>query len=306
MKYAGDKRYCKMEKSMYLRRLLSVLLISAAAVCSPSLLSAQTDDPAPKVEVFGGYSWYRSGGTIDSKSVPSFEKGWAGQFAYNLNRWGGFVVEANGHYNGGYGNTLSFAAGPQFKWRTDHFTPFVETFVGVQHISPKLYPDQYAAEFLVGGGLDIKLTQRFSVRPVQFDYVNTSYTKLSSPGLGNPLNGARLQAGFVFSFAPTASEESQIVNATCSATPNAVVAGDFVKIDVSPSGFNPKRTLTYSYTSTGGKVSMSDATAEVDTAGLAPGSYTVEAKVADSGKGAHQRTASCQVAFSINKSSKAL
>jgi hypothetical protein len=42
-------------------------------------------------------------------------------------------------------------------------------------------------------------------------------------------------------------------------------------------------------------------TASVDTTGLAPGSYTVSAKVWDNGRGVHQRSATCQTAFSVNQ-----
>ena len=70
---------------------------------APSVLSAQSKD-FPKVEVFGGYSWYHPGGGVSSLSssdIPDFNKGWGGQFTYNLNRWAGLALDASGHYQDG-------------------------------------------------------------------------------------------------------------------------------------------------------------------------------------------------------------
>ena len=77
-----------------------------------------------------------------------------------------------------------------------------------------------------------------------------------------------------------------------------------MKIGVTPAGFLPKRELSYSYASNGGKVAGSTNTATVFTAGLEPGSYTVTAKVIDNGKGKHQQVANCQATFSVNEPPK--
>jgi outer membrane protein OmpA-like peptidoglycan-associated protein len=75
------------------------------------------------------------------------------------------------------------------------------------------------------------------------------------------------------------------------------MAGEPVQITVQPSGFNPKRTLSYTYTATGGKVNGNGSTVNVDTAGLAPGSYTVTSNISDGKKG----TASCNATFSVKQ-----
>src|ERR1700687_5273396 len=171
------------EDLMSLRRFLSILAVSAVALSAPSLLSAQSQD-APKVEVFGGYSWYHPGGTLDpvvingslvpGGNVPDFKKGWGGQFTYNLNHWAGIALDTTGHYND-FGNAHSLAFGPQFKWRSEHFTPFAEAFVGVQHLSPKLFPDHNGATIIAGGGLEYPITRRFTLRPAQVDYLYAYY-----------------------------------------------------------------------------------------------------------------------------------
>jgi outer membrane protein OmpA-like peptidoglycan-associated protein len=282
---------------MSLRRMLSVLLVSAVALCAPSLLSAQSQD-APKVEVFGGYSWYHPGGTVDDSKVPELKKGWAGQVTYNVNRWAGIALDVNGHYSD-FGNAHSLAVGPQFKFRTEEFTPFAEALFGVQFFDPQHFPNQTAAAIIAGGGLEYKFTSRLSIRPIQADYVHSYYNQLSSAtGLSNSFDGFRLQAGLLFKFGLPAPEGE--VTAACSAAPQAIDAGAPVEIAVTPSGFLPKRSLTYSYASTGGKVSGNAATASLDSTGLEPGSYTVSAKVTDNGTGKHQRMASCQATFTVN------
>jgi outer membrane protein OmpA-like peptidoglycan-associated protein len=281
---------------MSLRRLLSVLLISAVAFCAPSLLSAQSE-PAPKVEVFGGYSWYHPGGTVLDRQIPDIAKGWGGQVTYNLNRWAGIAVDGSGHYHD-YGDIHSVAAGPQFKFRTEHVTAFGEALFGIEHFSPNAFPSETDFAIIAGGGLEYKVTPRFWIRPAQVDYVYTHYNQFAPSGSSNQLNGVRLQAGLLFNFG-LPKEEGE-VSAKCSADPAAVDAGTAVNVSVTPSGFMPKRIVTYSYISTGGRISGNAQTTSLDSTGLEPGSYTVTAKVVDNGRGKHQRTASCQATFMVN------
>ena len=63
--------------------------------------------------------------------------------------------------------------------------------------------------------------------------------------------------------------------ASCSVSPTAIWSGDPVTATISTQYFNPKHTLTYKWSSTGGKISGTGTTGSVDTAGMAPGSYSV-------------------------------
>ena len=75
---------------------------------------------------------------------------------------------------------------------------------------------------------------------------------------------------------------------SCSAERSPIIAGERVTIKSTASDPDGD-TLTYSYTSTGGQVSGTGATATFDSTGLAPGSYTVNGKVDDGNGG----SASC-------------
>jgi hypothetical protein len=279
-----------LEDPMSLRRFLPVVLLSAAALCVPSILLAQ-NDAAPKVQVFGGYSWYHPGGSV----LPDFNAGWGGAFTYNLNNWAGLTVDASGHYHDGSVHTV--AGGPTFTYRRGHFAPFGEVLFGFAHIAPDAAPNDNEFALLAGGGLDYRVTPRFSIRPIQADYVLTQYNAVSSPGNPNYINGVRLQAGLVINFG---LPKEEAVSATCSAEPSAVDAGAPVTVTMTPSGFSSKSKLSYSYATTGGKISGNTASTTLDSTGMEAGSYTVSAKVMDNGTGKHQRAASCQTTFAVN------
>jgi hypothetical protein len=257
------------------------------------LLSAQSLD-TPTAEVFGGYSWYRAGGSANNVTVPSFNKGWAGQYTYNLNHWAGLAVDVSGHYNG-VAHAQGLAAGPQFKLRKGPFVPFGEVLLGFQNFAPKNLPSQNATTFMVGGGLDLRITSGLSIRPLEVDFVNSYY----SPGkMSNSFNGARVQGGVVFNFGQAAREGE--VSADCSVTPPSVIQGMPVKIGVDTKGFLPGRTLRYSYSTSGGVLDSHHETATVETTNLDSGQYRVNVLVVDNGKGIrHQQSATCHAVFTI-------
>jgi outer membrane protein OmpA-like peptidoglycan-associated protein len=69
--------------------------------------------------------------------------------------------------------------------------------------------------------------------------------------------------------------------AACSIDHNEVLVGEPLHVTVAPSNFNPKHTLKYDWTSTGGKIEGKDTGATIDTNGAAPGTYTATARVSD-------------------------
>lgn len=284
---------------MSLRRFLPMLLVFALVLCLPSLLAAQSTD-APQAEIFLGYSWYHMGGQITPSlfNVPDFKKGAGLQVTYNLNRWAGLTADFGGRYNDVF-RLESYAVGPKFTYRTEHLMPFVEALYGLQHVDSAPTRDQNSTIFFLGGGLDYKINRHWSIRPFQADYVLTNFSQSNPPGHSTTYNGVRLQAGFSLDLGMPKMERE--VTATCSAEPSAVDAGVAVRVSVTPSGFMPKRIVSYSYASTSVKIGGNTGTASVDTTGLAPGTYTVSAKVWDNGKGAHQRSATCQTSFSVNR-----
>ena len=86
--------------------------------------------------------------------------------------------------------------------------------------------------------------------------------------------------------------------ASCSASPIEVYPGDPVNASISTQNFNPKHPLTYNWSSTGAKVTGTSTTANVDTTGLQPGSYTVSGTATDP-KEKKNNVASCSAGFTV-------
>ena len=78
-----------------------------------------------------------------------------------------------------------------------------------------------------------------------------------------------------------------------------VFAGEPVTATASGSNFNPKRTVKYAWSGTGLKFSGSDASTQIDTAGLQPGSYQITANLSD---GSRAGNASCNARFTVKQS----
>ena len=287
-----------------IHRAVMVLLACAVVIALfPTSLAAQDDKNYSKVDLFGGYSWYNAGGSFPvSGKIPGMAKGFDGSATFNFKRWAGITADIGGHYKD-VGNVYTYMFGPQFKWRGDQFSPFIEVLGGMTHISPALEPDRNQPGVVAGGGLDYKINNWFQWRVLQADYVYTTYRDKNLQVKPSRWDGARVQSGGVITFG---GQEKQLpVSAACSAAqPSEVMAGEPVKVTLTPSNFNPKRTLTYAFDSTGGKVTTAESTATVDTTGLAPGSYTVKGKVNDNGKGKHLMAADCSTSFTVKEPPK--
>jgi len=279
------------------RVIAAFVLLTLVMALVPTVALAQEEKPS-KVDIFGGYSWYNPGGKLPTgQKLPSIAKGWGAAATYNVNRYFGIAVDAGGHYKTEL-NTSTVMGGPQLKFHSDMFTPFTEVLFGMAHVSPAGLSSRNAFALAAGGGLDVKLTHYVSWRILQADYLYTTYKIKEQPLLPTSrLDGARVQSGLVINLG--GGTEQLPVTASCSAQPTEVMAGEPVKVTLTSANFNPKRTLSYNWTATGGKVSGTETTATVDTNGMAPGSYTVNGKVTDNGKGKKQMSASCSSNFTI-------
>ena len=297
-------------RSAYVMLVTSVLGLLIFAL--PSL--AQEESP-PKFDIFGGYQWLDPDvriptgrdafGNPISTSLPSNAQGGGAAFAYNLSK----IFALEGDYGGNFdtpANIQTFSAGPRFMLRGEGVNMFVHALGGLNRISGNTFPSNNGLGAILGGGIDLKVMRRLSLRLIEADYQVARYNFSSTVGpqfynLRRPIaQGARLRAGLVLNFGggPAAP-----VAASCSVKPNEVMAGEPVTATVSASNFNPKHTLTYNWTSTGGKVNGTDSTATIDTNGVAGGSYTVTARVSDP-KMKKAGEASCTANFTVKEPPK--
>ena len=280
-----------------MRRFLSVLLVSAVALCAPSVLFAQNSDVS-KIELFSGYSAYKVGGTFNAAGASDFVTGWASQLIIENSRWGGLVADFSRH-NGVSLQANELAFGLRLQMPVSRFVPFGEALMGINDSAFKGLSSQVKPVWIAGGGIDVRLTPRLSMRPIEISYVGSSYNtpRTATSAQVNSLNGVRVQSGLIYNLSwPSSVGE---VLADCYAEPPTVDAGVAVKINVKTKGFPSKRQLRYTYVPTGGTVAGNTATESVNTKGLSPGDYTIAVTVVNNGSGKHRLSAGCEANFSV-------
>jgi opacity protein-like surface antigen len=196
-----------------------ILFAVALLVCSVGF--AQDDH---KIEVTGNYSYIHAN-PQNNNIIPTFSlNGGGGSGAFYFSKYIGVVAEFEGY--GSYthnintgdglvsvsGNLFTYNVGPIVKYRTEHFEPFVEAMFGGAHSNfyGNLYnncggscasksPSNNAFDFIIGGGLDIPVSPKITIRPVEFDYLLTRFGTAFTGGNNNQSN-FRYQAGIQFRF----------------------------------------------------------------------------------------------------------
>ena len=202
--------------------------------CALLFGSAAFAQDYPKVEVPINYSYMRFN-PEDSHIVSGFSlNGGGGSAAVYINRYIGIEAEFEGYASltrtfafpatanspcprgcavRADANLFTYNVGPILKYRSDHFEPFVETLFGGAHsnvyselqkacqtaCSTSSNPSNNAWDFIIGGGLDVPVTENIAIRPAQFDYVLTRFGNGFTNGNQNQSN-FRYQAGVVFRF----------------------------------------------------------------------------------------------------------
>ncbi|MBZ5646990.1 MAG: outer membrane beta-barrel protein [Acidobacteriia bacterium] len=284
-------------------------------------LARAQEQPAPKWEIFGGYSFiypnarlHAINPIIDANQEGN-PRGLGASVTYNFNRWFGLTADFSGTLWGSGETPAQLALlddaqfynvsfGPKLTYRREHFAPFVEGLVGWHRLTEDQVPlvgSSNAFGFMLGGGVDVPISRHFALRLLRADFVFSNHQFPPAALVGTTdVRGVRLQTGIVLMFGG-----ERIVTptgATCSVQPTEVFAGEPVQATATTSGFNPKHTLSYNWTSTGGAISGKDASASVDTKGLNPGSYTVNMHVTDARNA--KAMAACNTAFAIRERAK--
>ncbi len=200
------------------------VFILAGAILIATMTFAQDN---PKAEVFGGYSYLRSGGS----SGNSFN-GWEGQATTFLTPHFGVTGDVSGSYRTtsldvfGTGLTGSanqhvynFLFGPTVRAPFGKSAVFghalfgasrasLNAGVGIPIIGGFSTGVNSATGFgmALGGGIDIGLSQHFAIRPAQVDYVYTRFNSVDALAAGlststnNHQNNFRYSAGIVIRF----------------------------------------------------------------------------------------------------------
>ena len=282
------------------------------------------DDNVPKFEVPVGFSFVNVHPNL--APITSFNVfGGGGQFDVNFGNYFGIKADLMGYTQGtglrdqlrnklGYtgsagGNIFIYTFGPQIKKHTGKIQPFGEVLVGAYHTNA--YATILNAEtggtatgsgnnngfaMNAGGGIDYKINKNISLRPVEVDYLLTHFNANHVSYSANQ-NNFRYFAGIDITWG---GKPPIPPSASCSVTPTEIMAGDPVTASMTTQNFNPKHTITYSWTSTGGTASGTTESAQVKTDGLAPGGYSVTGVATDS-KEKKNNAASCNASFTVKQ-----
>jgi len=299
--------------SQVVRRSASIALaLAVVVVLFPTLLSAQDENP-PKVDIFVGYQWLNPGGTVPlSKTnpvafkLPSLPIGGGTSVAYNLSKYWALEGDVGVNRKDDVTET-TFSGGPRLTWRGENLNVFGHALLGVNRLNLKGLGSDNNIGTILGGGMDLKIWKALNFRLFEADYVLGRHNfagvaPITDSELRHPvLNGVRLRTGVVFNIG--GGEKELPVAASCSVDRSEVMVGEPVHATVSASNFNPKHALTYAWSSTGGKLDGKDTGANIDTNGVAGGSYTVTAHVTDP-KAKKNNEASCSSSFTVKEPPK--
>jgi len=289
------------------RAVISSVLLMFATVLVSTPVFAQSDSN-PKWDLFVGYQWLHPGITVPAPfgnpfnptpfKVPDMAKGFGSALTYNFDPHFGLEFDLGHNWgNGNYETTAS--VGPRLMFRTDGANYFMHALGGYNRLSVSGPNSHNGIGVILGGGMDLPIRKWLSLRLFEADFVWAHHNFADDAGpqftsLRRPqAEGIRLRTGLVFNWggAPALTPA-----ASCSVQPTEVMVGEPATATVSATNFNPKHTLTYSWSGNG--VSGKDTSVKIETANAAPGNYTVTAHVTDP-KAKNNNEASCSANYTV-------
>lgn len=158
---------------------------------------------APRAEVFGGYQYFRADSGLNG--INNFNlNGWNAAASGYLNDYFGATADFGGSYGtpsvAGIGVTTrlhTFMFGPVVRFpNASKITPFAHALFGGGHISAEVLSvsaSETDFTWAAGGGVDVSVNKRFSVRVAQADFLQTRVAS-------DHQNNFRYSAGVVLKF----------------------------------------------------------------------------------------------------------
>ncbi len=175
------------------------LSICALVVLAFSSFAAAQSKLIPGVEVFGGYShlslssgglgfanWNQMSGWDAAVTIPHIYRGL------------GITADASGDYSTAL-EQYNYMVGPQYKWEFSKFRFIAHGLYGRaqtrvrQPGSTFIEPSDRQRALAFGGEVDVPISDRFSVRAIQADY-------LAASAFGSNRNSFRFSTGLIYKF----------------------------------------------------------------------------------------------------------
>jgi hypothetical protein len=302
------------------------VLAACAVGLGAASLGAQTPattapmlGPNPsRVDIFMGYSYFGAHGRLQPAGIgySSINEGAIGSVAYYFNRYvGGEFIYSN--HPSGVNDGLSGASlGPIFRMPMENFTLFGHGLIGAGRLGGpnsevgatlEHEPYRWGPALTAGGGVDYDIPYfngKFSLRLFEADYryIHEDY----GPYVGIPtggvlggranLKGVELSTGIVMHFGHIIPPPP--VTYACTVAPASGYPGDPFTVTGTAMNLNPKKTATYTWTSTGGTITGTSSTGNIVTTTAAPGTYTVTGHVTEGSKPG--QSADCSGTYTIN------
>jgi opacity protein-like surface antigen len=149
-----------------------------------------------KVEIFGGYQYTRINTGVSG--APSFNfNGWNASLSGYFTKYLGISGDFSGAYASPFGTSVkvhTFMFGPIVHFpNSSKITPFAHALFGGAHGDISELGAETKFAWAAGGGLDVNVNNRFSVRLAQADFLQTRFATLTQ-------NNFRYSAGIVFKF----------------------------------------------------------------------------------------------------------
>jgi hypothetical protein len=297
---------------------ISLSTVSLNAQMSAKPASASDTNPS-RVDIFLGYSYFGAHGRLQPAGIAysAVNEGIIASGAYYHNRYFGGEVIFTDHPNGVNDGVSGISLGPIFRYPTENFTVFAHGLLGTDRLGgpnseiPATFehePYKWGVALTAGGGADYDLpfwNNRFSIRlfEVDYRYLHNDF----GPYVGVPTSGilgghanleaVELSTGIVTHFGRITPPVP--VTYSCSVAPSVVFPGDPITVTGTAMNLNPnpKKVVSYTWTTDGGTISGTSNVANVNTASAAPGSYTVKGHVSQGMKPGQM--SDCSASFTV-------
>ncbi len=185
----------------------SKLVVSLMAVFSLLAVTAKTQE-LPKIDASVSYSYFRAMPSTQGSSGFNLNGGSASA-SYNFRDWLSGVADFGGYSVGSVNgvnvdnHVLTYLFGPQITYRRyRRISPFGHVLVGGGRTGSGVFATTNSHTALAtafGVGVDWNVRDRFSIRPLQFDYLLTHLPE-DTNGNTQTQNNLRVSAGIVFHF----------------------------------------------------------------------------------------------------------
>ncbi len=299
-------------------RTLGILVAACVLplVCQAQATSAGSRLPGQSnVDIFGGYSYLHPvNSDIYGQVYEPLPTGFATSVTGYFTRSFGLQAEYTKSPNDPDYCFSTLQGGPAFRYQIGRLVPFAHVLGGGAQVGPSYQHNGAANSCTWGWGVESgmgvdyvlpapALHNHLAIRPIEadFQYTHVDYGPQLAPGsytggVGQIL-AYRLSAGFVVRFGDMTPPLPASFG--CEVQPVTVYPGDPITVTGSTLNLEQSKHLTptYTWTTTGGKLSRSDAGATIATSGLAPGDYTVIGKVNEGSKPTQH--AECSASFRV-------